>query len=216
MKDIDFFRETIQEVATKKQTVADYKESIKEVKAVWQKAVEGGKSADVQLVADMVFWKDGFPEQDSVGKLRKNLDNFIKLVKLMEYAGKGDLVTSYLHGNGISLTVNSPMNPVYNNNSNDFLKTYNQAYDGSSPLTGSELYGKLVESTLTIMSEWYDHNEDVKDLKDMIKNKCETDSTTINTTTNLLTKKYEGKDISDDVHKVSQSIHDMEKALDQL
>jgi hypothetical protein len=177
MRNEEQFTTLVNEAAAKKyEASAHHGLSIKDATKIFKKGF-GKDPKDIKLIKDTVFYKNGYPNENSPGKLHKIFAEFAAVLKYYNYLGMERELEGYFKMFGFSseltsLSFYSQLDaPIKAKDSKKLTKTYNQLFHPDDEyelenISKSDLLHKLLG--LLVLKE-----QALCDIKDEVKFKIE-------------------------------------------
>lgn len=220
------FEKSVDKIATVKKDIYDRKSVFLAVRRLFHDIFDRD-SREIDLIAQMRFWKKGFPDQDNPGKLSKFLDKFSILVFLYDFIGDNE-VKEYLKQKGITVTNNPYLNDL-KLEQNDFAEKIDEQdwYDAfgktDPPDQTKDLFEQLVNRYVEILGEIFESNEVINEEAEAVEATENIKKGHVQKAAQLrfkeLMKKKIVKDlkkIGDDIESVSQAISIFEKEEEKV
>jgi hypothetical protein len=123
---------------------------------------------DFKRAVDAIHYLGGgWPTPNTKGRMESLLDNFAGMYRVLEFIGRGDMITNYLAGHGMTITLDPAMaiqdGPLAPNDVLLLNREYNlMAFGIYHPKTVRELVSQLVDAAEMLQT-------DICKLADMIK-----------------------------------------------
>ena len=219
MKETDFYNEKVTECAEIKIDIKSvYQQRINDYAKMFGYAF-GQKPAEFKNLASTKFFKDGFKQEGSKGKLTSVLENFVKVIKYYDYLGELSEIDRILNNFGITIAVNDN-NAV--NGGKVRMDKYDNLFKSHFPNDNLEsdkiiILNTLLDKTFEALSAIEDLNNEIKDEHlPMVESKCETEGSVFKQAIGLKVKKLEGKDISEEVQKIEHKADEFSKAVEVI
>jgi hypothetical protein len=220
MQDQEFYTKTVEDSGQIRFLINEqyYGEKFTPIKKIFQH-LTGREKSDLKFIHDMIYYKGGYPKEDSPPKMDAILDKFVTLVRYFQLLGKSDEINKKLLERGVKIEITDPMEDkqiVFSQrfqemeeaDQDELLDVWFKIFPGENinqlDIYTSELMKKLLELSLPLQAEICNASDSIK----IINSAAVEERTGIKKKNFLEAVKLKYKEMVDDTKK--------EKALEKI
>ncbi len=180
MKDQEFYEKTVEESGDIRLLINEqyYGEQFTPIKKIFQ-ILTGREKSDFKFIHDMIYYKGGYPKEDSPPKIDAIIDKFVKAVRYYQLLGKRAEIDKKLLEQGLEVTLNDNgmiedkqitfsqrFQELEEKDQDDLIALWPKIFPGEDLNTVdiylSELMKKLLELSLPLQSEICNASDSIK------------------------------------------------------
>lgn len=172
----------------------------------------GKKPKEFMFMKDLLYYKNGVPNEDSISRVSQIVEKFILMIKYHKFLGIDRDIYKILNNHGISIDVENHDISGEKYNNSKFEKLWDVTFNGTDiPDTDQGVLRFLLDESLHVKGTVENLKEEIKEEALIVESETKIGQNNFMKAVSIKEKKLKGKD--PDLEKIIKHIQDLEEII---